>query len=50
MGEGLEFDSYMVKEEDLTLGELRLLEVDNRMVISSRNAYKVDINCGGCIA
>jgi len=27
------FESYMIPEEDLTLGQLRLLEVDNPMVI-----------------
>lgn len=29
----LNFDSYMIPEEDLLKGQLRLLEVDNRMVI-----------------
>nr|AOR87144.1 cytochrome c oxidase subunit II [Typosyllis sp. patternB] len=29
----LEFDSYMTPTEDLTLGEFRLLEVDNRLVL-----------------
>lgn len=32
-GEGLEFDSYMIAEEDLVFGELRLLEVDNRLIL-----------------
>ena len=27
------FDSYMIPEDDLTLGQLRLLEVDNRVVL-----------------
>lgn len=31
--EGIEFDSYMKPEEELELGELRLLEVDNRLVV-----------------
>jgi cytochrome c oxidase subunit 2 len=30
--EGLGFDSYMLSEEDLSRGDLRLLEVDNRVV------------------
>jgi cytochrome c oxidase subunit 2 len=30
------FDSYMLLEEDLTLGYLRLLEVDNRVVLPSK--------------
>jgi len=33
IGEGFEYDSYMVTEEDLNEGELRLLEVDNRVVL-----------------
>jgi len=31
--EGLNFDSYMIAEEDLVLGSFRLLEVDNRVVL-----------------
>jgi cytochrome c oxidase subunit 2 len=31
--ESLCFDSYMVPEEDLQIGQLRLLEVDNRVVV-----------------
>lgn len=29
----LEFDSYMLPESDLELGDLRLLEVDNRLIL-----------------
>lgn len=32
-GESINFDSYIIPEEDLELGQLRLLEVDNRIVI-----------------
>lgn len=32
-GESIEFDSYMVPESDLELGQLRLLEVDNKVII-----------------
>nr|YP_009317604.1 cytochrome c oxidase subunit 2 [Pterocladia mexicana]YP_009317650.1 cytochrome c oxidase subunit 2 [Pterocladia robusta]YP_011017039.1 cytochrome c oxidase subunit 2 [Pterocladiella capillacea]AOX49056.1 cytochrome c oxidase subunit 2 [Pterocladia mexicana]AOX49102.1 cytochrome c oxidase subunit 2 [Pterocladia robusta]WQB61717.1 cytochrome c oxidase subunit 2 [Pterocladiella capillacea] len=32
-GESILYDSYMIPEEDLEIGQLRLLEVDNRMVI-----------------
>jgi cytochrome c oxidase subunit 2 len=32
-GEYLEFDSYMVPDSDLELGQLRLLDVDNRIVL-----------------
>jgi cytochrome c oxidase subunit 2 len=31
--ESLNFDSYMVNTEDLTIGSFRLLEVDNRVVL-----------------
>lgn len=31
--ESITYDSYMIPEEDLELGQLRLLEVDNRMVV-----------------
>lgn len=32
-GESLEFDSYMVPDSDLEVGQLRLLDVDNRVVV-----------------
>jgi cytochrome c oxidase subunit 2 len=32
-GEAIEFDSYMVPDNDLELGQLRLLEVDNKIVV-----------------
>ncbi|EOQ98810.1 Cytochrome c oxidase subunit 2 [Wallemia ichthyophaga EXF-994] len=32
-GESLEFDSYMVPESDLELGQLRLLDVDAPVVV-----------------
>ncbi len=32
-GEAVEFDSYMVPDSDLEDGALRLLEVDNRVII-----------------
>lgn len=31
----LEFDSYIVPEDDLNLGQFRLLEVDNRLIVPS---------------
>ena len=31
--EGISFDSYMIPEDELELGQLRLLEVDNRVVV-----------------
>lgn len=32
-GESIEFDSYMVPDSDLELGQFRLLDVDNRVVV-----------------
>ena len=32
-GESIEFDSYMIPESDLELGQFRLLDVDNRVVV-----------------
>jgi cytochrome c oxidase subunit 2 len=35
------FDSYMIPEDDLTLGQLRLLEVDNRVVLPVHTHVRV---------
>jgi cytochrome c oxidase subunit 2 len=32
-GESIDFDSYMIPESDLELGQLRLLDVDNRVMV-----------------
>jgi len=32
-GESIEFDSYMIPESDLELGQFRLLEVDNKVIV-----------------
>jgi cytochrome c oxidase subunit 2 len=32
-GESIEFDAYMVPESDLELGQLRLLDCDNKLVL-----------------
>lgn len=40
-GKGIRFDSYMVSEEDLTLGGLRLLEVDHRVKLPINQHIKV---------
>jgi len=32
-GEGIVFDSYLLPEEELTVGDFRMLEVDNRVVL-----------------
>jgi cytochrome c oxidase subunit 2 len=40
-GEILNFDSYMIPEEDLTAGHLRLLEVDNRIVLPIKTHIRI---------
>lgn len=32
-GESIDFDSYMIPESDLELGQFRLLDVDNKLII-----------------
>ncbi len=40
-GEALIFDSYMLQENDLQLGQFRLLEVDNRVVVPVNSHIRV---------
>lgn len=40
-GENIEFDSYMIPEEDLQKGHLRLLEVDNRVKLPIETHIRV---------
>jgi cytochrome c oxidase subunit 2 len=40
-GESLNFDSYMLSLDDLTLGNLRLLEVDNRVILPVNTHIRV---------
>lgn len=42
--ETINFDSYMIPEEDLEVGHLRLLEVDNRMVIPVNTHIRIIIS------
>ena len=37
--QSLTFDSYMIPEDDLELGQLRLLEVDNRVVVPAKTHF-----------
>lgn len=37
----IEFDSYMVSSDDLTLGAFRLLEVDNRVILPSETHIRI---------
>ena len=32
-GESIEFDSYLVPEDSLELGQFRLLDVDNKVIV-----------------
>lgn len=41
--EPIEFDSYMVPTSDLEVGDLRLLEVDNRVVVPVNTQVRVVI-------
>ncbi|KAJ4799549.1 cytochrome c oxidase subunit 2 [Rhynchospora pubera] len=41
--QSLTFDSYMIPEDDLELGQLRLLEVDNRVVVPAKTTNKKEI-------
>jgi len=38
---GFSFDSYMIKDEDLKQGQLRLLEVDNRVIVPVNSKVKI---------
>lgn len=40
-GESLNFDAYMLPTEDLTKGNLRLLEVDNRIIVPIQTQVRV---------
>jgi len=40
-GDSIEFDSYMIPASDLEVGDLRLLEVDNRVVIPVNTQVRV---------
>lgn len=42
--EVINFDSYMLPEEDLEIGQLRLLEVDNRMVIPVNTHIRIIVS------
>jgi len=45
----VKFDSYMIKEEDLKPGQLRLLEVDNRVVLPVDTTVRVLVNSADVI-
>ena len=37
----INFDSYMIAEDELSIGDLRLLEVDNRIVVPVNSHVRV---------
>ena len=39
------FDSYMLSEDDLVLGALRLLEIDNKVILPTQTAIHLLILC-----
>lgn len=43
LDQSLAFDSYMIPDDDLELGQLRLLEVDNRVVVPANTHLRVII-------
>nr|WCH57970.1 cytochrome c oxidase subunit 2 [Calliblepharis sp.] len=43
-GESINFDSYMTPEEDLNIGQYRLLEVDNRMVVPINTHIRIIVS------
>lgn len=47
--EFVEFDSYMVPESDLTNGGLRMLEVDNRVILPELTHTRVVVSSGDVI-
>jgi cytochrome c oxidase subunit 2 len=40
-GKNIEFDSYMIEDKDLKPGQLRLLDVDNRVIVPVNTTIKV---------
>ena len=42
--EPISFDSYMLAEEDLTEGQFRLLEVDNRMIVPTNTHIRIVVS------
>lgn len=48
-GKSIEFDSYMIPEDDLTTGDLRLLEVDNRIVVPTNTNIRMIITAADVI-
>lgn len=43
-GESIEFESYMIPEDDLSIGQFRLLEVDNNVVIPTNTHVRIIVS------
>ena len=43
-GESIEFESYMIPEDDLNIGQFRLLEVDNNVVIPTNTHVRIIVS------
>ena len=48
-GTSIEFDSYMIPEEELETGQLRLLEVDNQLVVPANTHVRVIVTAADVI-
>lgn len=46
LNDDINFDSYMIPEDELELGQLRLLETDNRLVLPANTHIRVVITAG----
>lgn len=48
-GKEIDFDSYMLQEDDLPVGGLRLLEVDNRLPLPARTNIRLLVTAADVI-
>lgn len=48
-GKSINYDSFMIKEEDLKVGDFRLLEVDNRLVVPVNTHIRLIITAADVI-
>jgi len=48
-GESIEFDSYMIPESDLELGQFRLLDVDNKVVVPTDTHIRLIVTASDVI-
>ena len=43
-GDSIEFESYMIPEDDLSIGQFRLLEVDNNVVVPTNTHVRIIVS------